>query len=287
MSQFRNKSIPYSIFANGKSLTFDGCKIMGIINATEDSFYQQSRTAQLQPAQKKIVQMISEGADIIDIGGLSTRPFAQEITAEEELSRILPVLRWCRKEFPQIFISVDTYRAGVAEASIGEGADIINDISAGEIDNRIYKVMARSGLPYIPMHMQGTPLTMQVNPRYEHVSLDVLDYMIRLKAKLNQSGVHQIIWDPGFGFGKTIAHNFELLGHLHAFVAILDAPILVGVSRKGMIWKSIGKTADEALAGTITAQTLALTQGVHILRVHDVAEAKDAITIVNEFKKSQ
>src|SRR5690606_38218294 len=204
------------------------------INATGDSFYQHSRTAHLQPAQKKIAQMIREGADIIDIGGLSTRPFAQEITAEEECSRILPILQWCRKEFPHIFISVDTYQARVAEAAIGEGADIINDISAGTMDDRIYEAVARAGIPYIAMHMQGTPRTMQVDPRYENASLEILDYMIRLQTKLNQSGIHQIIWDPGFGFGKTTAHNFELLAHLHAFVEILNAPVLAGISRKGM-----------------------------------------------------
>ncbi len=304
---FKPKSIPHSISANGKLLSLDVCKVMGIINTTPDSFYAESRNFLLEKAQKEILQMIKDGVDIIDIGGMSTRPKSLyscsfdniidiggmstrpkslPISEDEEWERIKDILVWCRKEFPQLFISIDTYRSEIAKKAIAAGADIINDISAGTLDPAMISLISECQLPYIVMHMQGTPENMQDNPQYNEVALDILDYFIQQKIKLNAAGVHHIIIDPGFGFGKTLEQNYALLHHLNDF-QILDLPILVGLSRKGMIWKTLNTNPAEALYGTIAAQTIAILKGANIVRVHDVKAAKDAIKIIHQFEISK
>lgn len=281
-----HKSIPHSISANGKLLPLDSCKVMGIINTTPDSFYAESRNFLLEKAQKEILQMLEDGVDIIDIGGMSTRPKSLPIPEDEEWERIKDILVWCRKEFSQLFISIDTYRATIARKAIEAGADIINDISAGTLDPVMISLMADCQLPYIAMHMQGTPENMQDNPQYKQVELDILDYFIQKKIQLNEAGVHKLIIDPGFGFGKTIEQNYSLLHHLNDF-QILELPVLVGLSRKGMIWKTLNTNPEDALYGTIAAQTIAILKGANIVRVHDVKAAKDAIKIIQQFEASK
>lgn len=267
-------------------MDFSQCRIMGIVNINDDSFYSESRTPTLEIAQRKIDQLVAEGADIIDIGGISTRPFATPINEAEELRRVVSIIEWTRHAYPKVFISVDTYRAEVARQAIEVGADIINDISAGELDSKMTEVVSNSGLPYIAMHMQGNPQTMQINPQYNNTVEDILDYLLQKKAELNNKGVYQIIWDPGFGFGKNVEHNYQLLSQLSAF-HILEGPLLVGVSRKGMIWKPLNITPEESLPGTVAANTIALLQGASILRVHDVQAARQAIEVVNQLYYSQ
>lgn len=281
-----HKLVPASIQANGKVLSFDRCRIMGIINVTDNSFFENSRTIHLLDAQKKVAQQVEEGAEIIDIGGMSTRPFSEEIDEQEELARVLPLLKWTRKEFPKIFISVDTYRSEVAHQSAEAGADIINDISAGILDAKMPERVAQHKLPYIAMHMQGTPQTMQAEPKYENVVTEVLDFLLAQKAKFNEVGIDQIIWDPGFGFGKTVAHNYQLLRHFNTF-HILEGPLLAGISRKGMIWKPLQIQAEEALPGTLAAHTLALAQGASILRVHDVAATRQIVEVTRLFAEAK
>lgn len=288
MMKFDNhpkKIVPQSIHANGKILRFDRCRIMGIVNVTHNSFFEQSRTIRFSDAQKKIAQQVAEGADIIDIGGMSTRPFSEEISEEEECARVVPLVSWARKEFPHIFISIDTYRSGVAQQCAAVGADIINDISAGMLDEHMLRIVAANGLPYIAMHMQGTPQNMQLNPQYDHVVTEVLDFLLARKAACKEAGIHQIIWDPGFGFGKTVEHNYQLLRHFDTF-HILEGPLLAGISRKGMIWKPLQIQADEALPGSLAAHTLAIVQGANILRVHDVAATVQIVEVARMFSKA-
>lgn len=280
------KSIPPAISANGKLLSLDTCKVMGIINTTPDSFYAESRNFLLEKAQKEILQMLEDGVDIIDIGGMSTRPKSLPITEDEEWERIKDVLIWCRKEFPKLFISVDTYRTAVAKKAIEAGVDIINDISAGTLDPSMISLMADCQLPYVAMHMQGTPENMQDHPQYNQVGLDILDYFIQKKIQWNEAGVHHLIIDPGFGFGKTTVQNYSLLHHLNDF-QILELPILIGLSRKGMIWKTLNSNPEDALYGTIAAQTIAILKGANIVRVHDVKAAKDTIKIIQQFEASK
>lgn len=275
--------IPQTITANGKLLSFEQPRIMGILNITNDSFFSHSRHDSLYQAQQTIEDLIAAGADIIDIGGMSTKPFAVEIPETEEIQKTASLIKWCRASFPHIFISIDTYRTQVLQAAIDEGVDIINDISAGKMDENFLDVVAKSQLPYIAMHMQGTPKDMQIDPTYENVLTDLLDFFILFKKQLNDKGIYQIMIDPGFGFGKSLAHNYHLLKNLPAF-SILELPILAGLSRKGMIWKTLDSNPEDALFGTISANMIALMNGANLLRVHDVKAAKDIIKIFNQYQ---
>jgi dihydropteroate synthase len=232
-----------------------------------------------------ITQLLQDGADIIDVGGQSTRPGSERISAAEETDRVLPVIECIQKHFPQAIISIDTYSSQVAKAAVEAGAGIINDISGGAMDAAMIETAAALKTPYICMHMQGTPATMQEQPHYKNVVTEVLDYFIAKTAACKKAGITDIIIDPGFGFGKTIAHNFSLLKNLQAFT-ILQCPVLAGLSRKSTVYKTLATTADKALNGTTVLNTLALQNGAALLRVHDVKEAKETVTLMQAYKKA-
>jgi dihydropteroate synthase len=264
---------------NGVLLDFSTPKVMGILNVTPDSFYDGGKYSAENEIIDHAKQMITEGAAILDIGAQSTRPDAKLVTAEEEWKRLVTVLIKARKEFPSILISVDTFYADVAKRSVDEGADIINDVSGGTMDEQMFPTIGKLKVPYILMHMQGTPQTMQQNPQYKNVSSEVMSYFAERIQQLAALGVHDIILDPGFGFGKTTAHNYELLHHLDLF-RMLERPILAGLSRKSMINKVLAIKSGEALNGTTVLNTIALMKGADILRVHDVKEAVETIKLV-------
>ena len=268
------------INCKGELICFDTPKVMGILNITPDSFYAQSRTT---PAEvlRKAEQMLEEGATFVDIGGYSSRPNAQEVSPQEELQRVVPVVETLVKHFPDIRISVDTFRAEVARESLEAGACIINDISAGQIDPAIWEVVAHYQVPYIAMHMRGTPQTMQTYTEYDKLTKDILYYFSQIKDKARQLRINDLIVDPGFGFSKTLAQNYELMQQLALFKA-LECPILVGISRKSMIYKLLDTTPETALNGTTVLNTFALLHGADILRVHDVKEAVECVKIVGE-----
>ena len=268
------------INCKGELICFDTPKVMGILNITPDSFYAQSRTT---PAEvlRKAEQMLEEGATFVDIGGYSSRPNAQEVSPQEELQRVVPVVEALVKHFPDIRISVDTFRAEVARESLEAGACIINDISAGQIDPAIWEVVAHYQVPYIAMHMRGTPQTKQTYTEYDKLTKDILYYFSQVKDKARQLRINDLIIDPGFGFSKTLAQNYELMQQLALFKA-LECPILVGISRKSMIYKLLDTTPETALNGTTVLNTFALLHGADILRVHDVKEAVECVKIVGE-----
>lgn len=268
------------INCKGELICFDTPKVMGILNITPDSFYAQSRTT---PAEvlRKAEQMLEEGATFVDIGGYSSRHNAQEVSPQEELQRVVPVVEALVKHFPDIRISVDTFRAEVARESLEAGACIINDISAGQIDPAIWEVVAHYQVPYIAMHMRGTPQTMQTYTEYDKLTKDILYYFSQIKDKARQLKLNDLIVDPGFGFSKTLAQNYELMQQLALFKA-LECPILVGISRKSMIYKLLDTTPETALNGTTVLNTFALLHGADILRVHDVKEAVECVKIVGE-----
>lgn len=269
-----------SINLHGRLYSFDRPKIMGILNITPDSFFSDSRTQTEPDIEQRVRLLVDEGADMIDIGGYSSRPGADDVSPEEEMERLRRGLRVVRRICPDIPVSVDTFRADVALMCVEEeGADIINDISGGEADRNMFRTVARMNVPYILMHMKGTPETMQQAPRYDDVLSEVMLYFAERIDALRQMGVNDIISDPGFGFGKTIAHNYELMNHLSDFHE-LGLPLLVGISRKSMIYKLLGGTPSTSLGGTTVLNTYALLHGAHILRVHDVKAAVEARTIV-------
>lgn len=251
---------------------------MGILNATPDSFYNQGKGSSPEALLKAAEKMVHEGAFILDIGAMSTRPGAEMISVEEEWQRLEKGIRLIRKAFPKMVLSVDTFRAEIAKRAATEGIDMINDISAGEMDADMLKTVAGLNLPYIAMHMQGRPQTMQIEPRYDDVVREIVDYFIQKTAAIEQAGIKDVIIDPGFGFGKTTAQNYQLLMALNQF-QILDKPILVGLSRKSMIYKVLGNTAAEALNATTALNMLALQNGADILRVHDVKEAMECVRL--------
>lgn len=269
----------------GTLLELSEPKIMGILNLTPDSFYDGGRNNELNTALKKTEQMLTDGADIIDIGAYSSRPGAEHITEETELERMIPVIRAIMKEFPGTVLSVDTFRSGVAKASVNEGAGIINDISAGSLDKNMFKTIAEIKVPYILMHMRGTPQTMAQHTDYENITAEVCRYFAEKAAQLKALGVHDLIIDPGFGFAKTLEQNYELLSKLNA-LRICGYPVLAAISRKSMIYKLLNTDAEKALNGTTVLNTVALMQGANILRVHDVKEAKEVIKIVGQLKNS-
>lgn len=257
---------------------------MGIINVTPDSFYSGSRAASAETALEQANKMLAEGAAMLDVGGQSTRPGSESITAGEEIARVVPVIEAIITKHPQAIISVDTYDATVAEAAITAGAAIINDISGGMLDDNMLTTAARLRAPYICMHMRGTPATMQQHAVYNDVTKEVLEYFIERISTCKQAGINDVIADPGFGFAKTPAHNFALLHNLDVF-KVLGIPVLAGISRKSTIYKTLGITAEDALNGTTVLNTIALLKGANILRVHDVKEAVEAVKLVKAYDK--
>jgi len=275
----------FTLNCKGKLLTIEQPLVMGIINATPDSFYKGDLNAGLQKIVEKAGKMIMDGADIIDIGGQSTRPGSIRISASEEIQRVIPVIDSIVANYPQIILSIDTYYSQVAEAAIKAGASIVNDISAGSLDPEMINCVSSLNVPYICMHMKGTPENMQNNPTYEDLIKEVLDFFIDKIDQCKRAGIKDLVIDPGFGFGKTIHQNFILLKQLSVF-KILDQPILAGLSRKSMIYKTLGIDVSEALNGSAVLNTIALQQGASILRVHDVKEAKEAVTLFTSFDKA-
>jgi len=260
--------------------------VMGILNITPDSFFEGCRFTTESDILKRCEDILSQGGEIIDIGAYSSRPLAEHISEEDELNRLLEALRVIRKEFPGAILSVDTFRAGIARKVIEEfGVQMINDISAGDMDEQMMTTVAELKVPYVMMHMKGTPQTMQQQTQYEHLIRDITRYFAEKIDKAKKMGIHDIIIDPGFGFGKDLKQNYLLLSKLNEF-RIFQLPMLIGISRKSMISNILETTPSNALAGTIAANTLALMNGADILRVHDVKEAFDTIQIVKAYKNS-
>ena len=272
---FRNKLVDIELPA-----------IMGIINYTPDSYYANSRVKSIDQAINKVQSMINDGAAIIDIGAESTRPQATPLTAEEEIDRLSKILPFIRKNFPNIIISIDTYHAKTAKYAIDEGADIINDISSGLMDPEIITIVANAHIPYVAMHMQGTPSTMQINPHYDNLIMEINYFFSERLHVLHDAGINDIIIDPGFGFGKTIEHNYQILNHLKDFI-IHEKPILVGLSRKSMIYKALNISPEDALCPTSALNLQALLNNADILRVHDVKEANYIIQLYKLIKSNQ
>jgi len=271
---------PNYINVRGRLISFDMPKVMGVINITPDSFYSGSRFPDDSSLLEAASTMLDNGADILDVGGYSSRPGAPDISAEEEKRRVLRAVRLVSLEFPEAVISVDTFRSDVAREAVRDcGAHIINDISGGEADPEMFNLVAELKVPYILMHMQGTPSTMQAGPVYDDVVADILQWFGKKIVQLSSMGVADIIIDPGFGFGKTAVHNFDMLRRLGDFRAA-GLPIMVGLSRKSMVWRTLGLSPEEALNGTTVLNTIALMNGADIIRVHDVKEAKEAVKLL-------
>jgi dihydropteroate synthase len=275
----------FTLNCKGKMLFVEKPLVMGILNINDDSFYKGNRSQNMDVILKKAEQMIEEGADILDIGGQSTRPESIRISEAEELQRSLPVIEMMIKKSFKVLLSIDTYYATVAKEAVHAGAAIVNDISAGEMDKTMLNTVGLLNVPYICMHMKGVPETMHLNIHYENVITEVLDFFIKKTAECNEAGIKDIIIDPGFGFGKNIHHNFQLLKNLQLF-RILGKPIMAGLSRKSSIYKTLHTTAEDSLNGTTVLNTIALQNGASILRVHDVKEAKEAITLFEAYHKA-
>jgi dihydropteroate synthase len=272
------------INAGGRLLDLEIPKVMGIINITPDSFYKGSRYNTDKDIIRAAVRMMEEGADILDVGGYSSRPGAADISKEEEKKRVLKAIKAIGRELPETIISIDTFRAEVAREAVAEcGAHMINDISGGDADGDMFFVVEKLNVPYIMMHMKGNPRTMQENPEYDDIVADILKWFGERIFRLQSAGVKDIIIDPGFGFGKTAEHNFDLLRRLGDF-SIAGLPLLVGLSRKSMIWKTLGITVDEALNGTTALNAIAVANGADILRVHDVKEAVQTVRLIQKIR---
>ena len=274
----------YSLNCNGRLLSWHDPIVMGVLNITPDSFYPGSRIRSEEMLLAQADQMIAEGAVILDLGGLSSRPGAPEISVEAEIERVVPAIRILSSRFPEIFISVDSYRYKVAEAAISMGATMINDIGASE-EEPMAELAAEHDVPYICMHMRGNPRTMQGLTEYGDMLSDLLDYFIKKKARCMQLGITDMIIDPGFGFAKSIPQNFHILKNLKT-LGMLDLPVLVGLSRKSTIYKTLNITAEDSLNGTTVMHTLALEQGAQILRVHDVKQAVEAVRLWVSYAKA-
>ena len=275
----------FTLNCKGKLLTIEQPLVMGIINATPDSFYKGDLPDGLEEIVVQVGKMTSEGASIIDIGGQSTRPGSERISASEEIQRVIPVIDSILTTYPQTIISIDTYHSEVALAAIKAGASIVNDISAGSLDPEMIHCVSSLKVPYICMHMKGSPEHMQNNPTYDDLIKEVLDFFIDKIEQCKKAGIKDIIIDPGFGFGKTIQQNFILLKQLSVF-KMLDKPILAGLSRKSMVYKTLNVDVTAALNGSTVLHTIALQQGASILRVHDVKEAMQAVTLFTAFDKA-
>jgi dihydropteroate synthase len=274
MPFFKNNG--YSLNCGGKLIVLDTPKVMGILNVTDDSFYKGSRV-DLPAAIDMAGTMLEAGATFLDIGGQSTRPGAPEVSNEAD--RVLPVIEGIKKAWPEAALSIDTYHAHIAKMAVEAGAVLVNDISAGRMDENMLSTVAALKVPYIAMHMQGTPLTMQAHPTYGDVTREVIQYLAEAAEKARNAGIKDVLVDPGFGFGKNKKHNYALLKNLDA-LQILQRPVVVGLSRKSLIYRTLEVTPGEALNGTTVLHTLALTKGAHILRVHDVKEAMEAIRLL-------
>lgn len=271
-----------SLNVRGHLLDLSKPLVMGILNVTPDSFYAESRMKTEEAIRMRVRQIVEEGGSMIDVGAYSSRPGADDVSADEEMARLKRGMKIVREEAPEIPVSVDTFRADVAKMCIEElGADIINDISGGELDKEMFHTVAKLGVPYILMHMKGTPQTMQEAPHYDDLMKEVMLYFSEKIQQLRDLGQKDIILDPGYGFAKTLDHNYELLVH-QEMLSIFELPLLVGVSRKSMIYKLLGCTPDEALNGTTALNTIALQKGASILRVHDVKEAVEVVRIVTK-----
>lgn len=282
-SSFEDRLFPqkYTFQINGRLLNWKRAQIMGIVNLTPDSFYSRSRTYNtLEAAIKLIEKHIAEGADIVDLGGYSTRPGASEVSIQEEEDRVLPIVRWISKNYPKTLISVDTFRSKVAESAIREGTHIVNDISAGELDPDMLATVGKLKVPYIAMHMKGNPKTMQQQVDYSDILTEITQYFAKKLEEFKKFGINDVIIDPGFGFAKTIPQNFWILRNIEIF-KIFEIPILVGVSRKSMIYKTLEMDPSDALNGSTALHMFALSKGANLLRVHDVKEAKQTIDLYN------
>jgi dihydropteroate synthase len=266
---------------NGKLVDLSKPCVMGILNLTDDSFYSNSRTSTIEQALQRAETILNEGGRFIDIGAYSSRPGAKDVTEQEETDRMVTAVEAISKAFPEALLSIDTFRAKVARGAIEAGAHVINDISAGDMDEEMFQTVADLNVPYIMMHMKGTPQTMQKHTTYQHITLEMANYFSDKVTKLQKMGVKDIILDPGFGFAKTLDQNYEVLRHMEDF-NIFELPVLVGVSRKSMIYKFLGGGPEDALNGTTTLNTIALLKGADILRVHDVKAAAECIALVGK-----
>lgn len=267
---------------NGKLVSLSSPVVMGILNITPDSFYDGGKFFSEDKIIEHTRKMIAEGATIIDVGGQSTRPRAEMISQDEEIRRVIPVIELLKKNFPDTTISIDTFRSRVAEEAVKADASIVNDISGGSMDKEMFSVVGKLNVPYILTHIKGNPENMQENPQYENVVREVKDYFKEKIFELRNEGVKDIILDPGFGFGKTVEHNYSLLKHLNSFF-IFELPLLAGISRKSMINRVLKTTPETALNGTTALNTIALMNGATILRVHDVKEANETIALFNQY----
>ena len=275
-----------TINCKDKLLNLDSPIVMGILNVTPDSFFDGGNYELESDILQQTKTMLHEGATIIDVGGYSSKPGAEEVSEQEELNRVIPAIETLLKNYPETIISIDTFRSKVAIKAVKAGASIINDISAGEMDSNMFNTVKQLQVPYCIMHMKGTPQNMQKEPKYDNVVTEVYQYLHKKVAELNRLGVNDIIIDLGFGFGKTIEHNYELLAHLSNFKS-LNCPVLVGISRKSMIYKTLGVSAIEALNGTTALHSIALQSGGNILRVHDVKEAAEVIFLNNKLNENE
>lgn len=274
--------VQYSLNINGRLLNLSEPQVMGILNVTPDSFYSGSRKQTEDEIEARVKQIIGEGASIIDIGAYSSRPNADDVSPFEEMERLRKGLTVIQRVAPDAIVSVDTFRADVAKMCVEEyGVGIVNDISGGMLDKDMFATVAKLGIPYILMHMQGTPQNMQQNPHYDDVVKEVFMYFAEKVQRLRDLGVKDIILDPGYGFGKTVEHNYELMNHQEELLEF-ELPLLVGISRKSMIYKALGITADEALNGTSVLNTISLLKGANILRVHDVATCVEVVNLIQK-----
>lgn len=275
----RSQSITINV--GGRLVSFDEPQVMGILNVTPDSFFATSRCRSEGEIRQRVCQIRQEGATMVDIGAYSSRPGAEDVSKDEELRRLLPAIDIVREEWPEAVVSVDTFRAEVARKAVEAGADIVNDISGGEMDREMFSAVSELHVPYILMHMQGTPKDMQVEPKYENLMCEVFRSLGERVEALHEMGVVDIILDPGFGFGKTMTQNYEMMARLEEF-RLLGCPLLVGVSRKSMIYRLLNTMPEESLNGTTALNMIALMKGADILRVHDVKEAVEAIKIYRQ-----
>jgi dihydropteroate synthase len=274
----------FTLNCKGKLISLEKPLVMGIVNVNNSSFYQNSQHHSIQQIVNTVEGMLSAGASIIDIGAQTTKPGSKSIGIEAEIKAVVPAIETIITKHPATIISIDTYHSSVAKAAVQAGACIVNDVSGGLLDSNMIKEVAMLNVPYICMHMKGTPETMQVNPTYSNIVNELMEFFIERLEVCKQAGIKDVILDLGFGFGKTIEHNFSLLKNIEAFT-FLNNPILVGISRKSMIYKTLQTTAENALNGTTVLQTVALLNGANILRVHDVKEAIEAVTLISTMQK--
>lgn len=270
-----------TINCKGQLIDLTTPKVMGILNVTPNSFYDGGMYKSSSEMLTKVGKMLSEGATFIDVGAYSSKPSAEYVSEEEELQRIIPIINLILEYYPEVLLSVDTFRSEVAKVCIENGAAIINDISAGNLDDKMLETIAKYNVPYIMMHMRGTPATMQKMTSYEDIVKEILFYFSEKVARARSFGINDLIIDPGFGFAKTLEQNYEVLQKMELF-EILELPLLAGFSRKSMIYKTLQSSAEEALNGTTVLNTVALTKGAKILRVHDVKEAMECVTLFNK-----